>query len=178
MSQPPPSHSQDCVFVCVFVCAWACVMENTVCKCKCMNVCMFVSTHDPHACVRAATCHCRCCLKPQRCLQWCAVRWPSVTFEDVLLVKDTALLWLIMMLCLSLVCFTSRSAIWHLHDISIYLWTSHLTPQCVQLVGMTPVRQRGRCHSGRVTQWRFEHRGRLRVGKQFAGCMVTCSAVF
>lgn len=52
-----------------------CAMMDSVCKCKCIIMCMFTS-------VRAATCHSRCCLEPQQCLQWRAVRWPSVTFED------------------------------------------------------------------------------------------------
>lgn len=60
---------------------------------------------------------------------------------------------------LFIICLTSRAAIRHLHDISIYLWTSCLVPQCGDLVGMTPVRQRRRCHCGRVTQWRFGWKG-------------------
>lgn len=99
-----------------------------------------------------------------------------LTFSNIwrcggLLVKDSALLWLIMMLCLSLICLTSRLAIWHLHDISIYLLASSSLPQCAELVGMTPFRQRGRCHFGRniVEVWVEE----LRVGD-----VVTCSTAF
>ncbi len=110
------------------------------------------------ACSWAAPCVCPCSHVSKQMLPEASAVSPvmccPLTFNNIWrcggpLVKDSPLLWLIMMLCLSLICLTSRSAIWHLHGISIYLWASRLTLQCAELVGMTPVRQRGRCHSGR-----------------------------
>lgn len=57
----------------------------------------------PGACVCAATCGGRCFLNPQRGLRWCLVRRPSGSFGDML-VKDSAPLWQIRRLCLSLTC--------------------------------------------------------------------------
>jgi len=131
------------------------------------QICAYSWAHaTPNACVPWATCHSKklpkaSAVSPVTC---CPLTSADLWGCSSPPVKDSALFWLIMMLRLSLICLTFRSAIWHLHGISIYLWASHLTLQCTELVGMTPVRQRRRCHSGRVTQWRIDVRGKLRLG--------------
>lgn len=144
MSQPPSSQSQGCVSVSAN--AW-------MCACSCATPCVCPCSHVSQQMLPKAI-----AVSPVMC---CPLTFSNIWRCGGWLVKDSASLWLIMMLCLSLICLTSRSAIWHLHDISIYLWASRSTLQWAELVGMTPVRQRGRCHSGRVTQWRL---GWLKVG--------------
>lgn len=139
MSQPPSSRSQVCVRV--RVCLWWMVQTH-----------QFVHVSWVHT----TSCVCPCSNMSQQMLPEASaaspVMWCPLTFSNIWrcsgsLVKDSAPLWQIMRLCLSLICLIPRSAIWHLHQISMYLWASHLTLQCEELVGITPVRVRGRCHS-------------------------------
>lgn len=170
MSQTPSSNSQDCVCdcVCVYVCVWwwtASEGANAwMCACSCAHatLCSHVSQQMlPEASA----------LSPVMC---CPLTFSNIWGCCSLLVKDSTLLWLIMTLRLALICLNSRSAIWHLHDISIYVLASRLTLHCVELVGMTPVRQRGRCHTGRSHRGLGEAGGTQGENRKLLGHMLTC----
>ena len=120
--------------LCVRLCVWWWMASEGanawMCACSCVHATS--SSHVSQQMLPEAS-----AVSPVMC---CPLTFSNIWGCCSLLVKDSTLLWLIMTLRLALICLNSRSAIWHLHDISIYVLASRLTLHCVELVGMTPVR--------------------------------------